>query len=315
MTDAGAGAADHRLRLFGSLARPPDGVDLGTHLSGTLAALDGIGLDGLLIVQNRKQPGPLAVAAAMLAAGTSLEPFVALSPAYIHPVTACLEVVGLSAAFGRPIGMNLVAGPPPPGGTRPDYARFAEFTDIVRRLLAGEVVSADSGHYRVDRASLGFATEADRDRVWTVVAGSSAEARELSRAQGLRRVSHLTDQGADPAAEITWATHAGIICRPDPEEAWAAARAAFPAPAAGTAAPDGPAWAERIAQAAAAGTDPLYFADPFLTGARPFPYLVGSDAQVAARARLLAERGCRMLVLQRTDEPDNLARAAAALAR
>lgn len=283
-------------------------MDLRTHLARTLGALEPAGLDGLLIVQNRKQPGPLAVAAAMLAAGTSLEPLVALSPAYVHPVTACLEVVALSAAFGRPIGMNLVAGPPAPGGTRPDYRRFAEFTDIVRRLLAGEVVSTDSAHYRVDRAALAFATAAERRRVWAVVAGSSDEACELSRTQGLHRVAHLTD----PAAEVTWATHTGIICRPDTAEAWAAARQAFPPPDGTAAAPAGSAWSARIT--ATAGTDPLYFADPFRAGARPFPYLVGSDADVAARVRRLAAGGCRMLVLQRTDEPANLARAAAVLA-
>lgn len=303
------------LRLFASLARPLPGVELATYLSRTVSELDRIGLDGLLIVQNRKQPGVLAVAAAVLASGSTLEPLVALSPAYVHPVTACLEAVTLAAAFRRPIGLNLVAGPSDPGQTRPDYGRFAEFTDIIRRLLAGEVVTTDSARYHVDRASLGFATEQDLRRVWLVVAGSSDEAREIARTQGLRRVTHLTDWATDVAAGAPWASHVGIICRPSTDEAWAAARAAFPTEhlAGQPAVTDGPAWAARIADTATAGRDPLYFAQPFLTGERPFPYLVGSAADVAGRVHSLSARGCRLIVLQRSDEPDNLAHAVGAL--
>lgn len=54
------------------------------------------------------------------------------------------------------------------------------------------------------------------------------------------------------------------------------------------------------------GTDPLYFADRFLAGLRPYPQHLGPHAEIAHRVRELEARGRTRLVLQRTDKIDEL---------
>jgi alkanesulfonate monooxygenase SsuD/methylene tetrahydromethanopterin reductase-like flavin-dependent oxidoreductase (luciferase family) len=107
--------------------------------------------------------------------------------------------------------------------------------------------------------------------------------------------------------EPTWAIHVGIITRPIREDAWQRAYTLFPKGDGAPAKSDHhSAWMRAIAAAAEVNADPSYFAHPFTSGQRPYPYLVGSYEEVGSRLESMRAKGCRMLVLQRSGEMDDL---------
>jgi alkanesulfonate monooxygenase SsuD/methylene tetrahydromethanopterin reductase-like flavin-dependent oxidoreductase (luciferase family) len=246
----------------------------------------------------------------VLARSGSLQPLVAVSPDHTHPVTACREAATLAALYGRPVGLNLIAGMGTGDVQLPEgqkYERFQEFVAIVARLLSDGHASFDGAMYRIDDARLPI-DPAARSRVWAVIAGSSQQA-EQAAACGLPRVTHYTP---DTLLAPTFAVHVGIITRRAEPEAQSRAFSLFPADSSPRAlSPNAPAWAHAIATART--DDRTFFPSPFLTGHRPYPYLVGSYDQIRERVSRLRDGGCEMLVLQRTGELEDLRHVATAL--
>lgn len=301
------------MQLFASLERPRSPADHGKYLRTLAEDLAALGITGLLIVQHPKHLGVWA-SAGVLAAHTDLQPLIAVSPDHTHPVTACREAVSLASLYRRPVGLNLIAGANT-GDVKhaadSKYERFREFVTIVTELLGSGHVSYRGDTYQVEDANLDFASEASRSLVWTVVAGSSDAAAQVSAACKVPRVTHLTPE---TLTTPTWAVHVGIITRPARKDAWARARTLFPVANRDATSSSDAAWMRAIAAADGKDSDPSYFTYPFMSGQRPYPYLVGSYEEIRQRLGMLCGRGCKMLVLQRSGEMDDLRHAAHVLA-
>jgi alkanesulfonate monooxygenase SsuD/methylene tetrahydromethanopterin reductase-like flavin-dependent oxidoreductase (luciferase family) len=294
------------MQLFLSLERNRSGFDHGTHLDTVVRQSEELRAAGLLIVQHPKQLGVWATAGALLAKSSRLQPLIAVSPDHTHPVTAYREAASLAALYGRPVGLNLIAGAGTGDADTPvsqRYARFQEFVTVVARLLVAGRISYAGETYRINDAGLTI-DAASRALVWAVVAGSSPQAEQAAKC-GLPRVTHYTPE---TRANPTWAVHVGIITRPSSRAAWSRARSLFPAEGSEqTPAPDAPAWARAITTSATEVTDDhVFFPTPFLSKARPYPYLVGSYQQIREHLARLGDGGCEVLVLQRTGEVEDL---------
>jgi alkanesulfonate monooxygenase SsuD/methylene tetrahydromethanopterin reductase-like flavin-dependent oxidoreductase (luciferase family) len=294
------------MQLFVSLERPRSRTDQGQNLRALASTLEELHMTGVLIVQHPKHLGVWACAGAVVA-HSGLQPLIAVSPDHTHPVTACREATSLASLYGRPIGLNLIAGAntgDAKHSSADKYARFAEFVSIVTRLLRDGSVSHSGDAYQIEHASLGFAADAARKLVWTVVAGSSEAAEHVAAQCDVPRVTHWIPR---VPPEPTWAIHVGIITRPVRADAWRHAHTLFPEVDGTAAKPDHhAAWMRGIAAAAEANPDPSYFAHPFTSDQRPYPYLVGSYEEVGSRLESLQAGGCRVLVLQRSGELDDL---------
>lgn len=295
------------MKIYASLERPQPARHYGARMRELAPVLAGIGIDGLLVVQTMKHMGGWAVGAGV--AGLGLEPLIAVSPQSSHPLTAAREAASISGLWDVPVGLNIIAGTgaaehaayASPSATRPQ--QFAEFCDLVAQLIAGRTCSIRGAAYQVEGARLAFSCEMSAPRVWAVVAGASAAAAGAAGSSGLQRAVHASPGHVPLPANVS-AVHAGIITRPVAADAWARARSLFPEPNRCEQVPEA-AWQAALVNSDT-GDDDMFWKEPFLSGSRPYPYLVGSYEAVRRRLRDYAAQGCRQLIVQRTDELEDL---------
>jgi alkanesulfonate monooxygenase len=278
------------------------------------------GCEGILVYTDNSLLDPWLVAQLVVQSTSSLSPLVAVQPVYMHPYTVAKMVTTLSLLHQRRIDLNIVAG-----GFKNDllalddrtahdrrYARLAEYTAIIRRLLeGGPPVSFRGEFYAVTNLSLVPALDpALMPRI--LLSGSSAEGLAAAKTLGALPVRYpepasQAETPQDGAREF--GIRVGIIVREYEVDAWKIARDRFPEDRRGQVTHQlamkvsDSAWHRQLSAIAPQLTpESAYWMVPFQNYKTFCPYLVGSYERVGEElARYLAS-GCRAIIL---DVPPN----------
>ena len=187
---------------------------------------------------NNQLVDPWLVAQVVIESTEKLCPLVAVQPVYMHPYTAANMVSSFAHIYGRRIFLNMVAG-----GFRNDllalgdptehadrYARVVDYTQLVKRLLSGERVSASGRYYTVKNLTL---TPKLPPELFPgiFVSGSSEDGVAAARAIGATAVKYPKPPHEEISTSADGAgigMRVGVIARDDESEAWKVARARFP---------------------------------------------------------------------------------------
>jgi alkanesulfonate monooxygenase len=278
------------------------------------------GCEGILVYTDNSLLDPWLVAQLVVQSTSSLSPLVAVQPVYMHPYTVAKMVTTLSLLHQRRIDLNIVAG-----GFKNDllalddrtthdrrYARLAEYTAIIRRLLeGGPPVSFRGEFYAVTNLSLVPALDpALMPRI--LLSGSSPEGLTAAKTLGALPVRYpepasQTETPQDGAREF--GIRVGIIVREYEVDAWKIARERFPEDRRGQVTHQlamkvsDSAWHRQLSAIGPQLTpESAYWMIPFQNYKTFCPYLVGSYERVGEElARYLAS-GCRAIIL---DVPPN----------
>ncbi|MEZ5840839.1 MAG: LLM class flavin-dependent oxidoreductase [Hyphomicrobiales bacterium] len=205
-----------------------------------VAIAEANGIEGMIIYNFATSLDSLSIASAILSAGRSLRPIVAVSPFHIHPFALARTAASLAYLHGRGIDLNLVkgatedeqaavgeAGRPLSG----HYARMAEFLDILNALFNDGACDLAGDFYTLKRAAL-HPPLAAGTRPLLFVPGSSPEAANViaGRASSSLLMAKPLDAQRQEIARLAVASPGlrqtiiiGICARPTDEEAWEAA--------------------------------------------------------------------------------------------
>ena len=114
------------------------------------------GCRGMLVYTDNSLVDPWVVAQLVIEHTDALRPLVAVQPVYRHPYTVAKTVASLGHLWRRGVDLNMVAGgfvndlselaDTTPHDRR--YDRLREYTEIVARLLAGQVFLGDERDVR-----------------------------------------------------------------------------------------------------------------------------------------------------------------------
>jgi alkanesulfonate monooxygenase len=274
------------------------------------------GCTGILVYTDNSQLDPWLVSQVIIQNTSRLSPLVAIQPVYMHPYTVAKMITSLAHMYGRRIYLNMVAGgfkndlaalkDPTPHDRR--YARLIEYTSIIKRLLAGEIVTHTGEFVSTDKLQLTPPLPAELFP-GIFVSGSSPAGLEAARELGAVPVKYPLPAGEyeaefrdpDPNAGM----RIGIIARASADEAWRIANARFPDDRRGVLTHQlavkvsDSVWHHQLSQLAhdTAGEPGAYWMHPFETYKTFCPYLVGSYAQVAAELARYLTLGYRKAIL------------------
>jgi alkanesulfonate monooxygenase len=290
---------------------------------------------GILVPHSLHDLDPWIVAGHIGAITTSLAPLLALQPACAPPHQAAACAAAYATLYGRPLHFNLVAG------AREDemrsigddlshderYDRLREYGRILRMLLGGQQVTAESPHYSYRKFTLN-PCPAVLARTRIFIAGSSPASMSVAAQIADVIVTH-------PAPYPDWrrdfleplratgypgslGIRMGIIARPTRAEAWDLATKRFPETWLGrqetllkTLSPNS--WSRDLARRAVAAdgehgghADPAdpYWLGAFRTGGASAPFLVGEYGDVAARLTDYVREGVGHLLLNGCENDD-----------
>ncbi len=278
------------------------------------------GCTGILVYADNSQLDPWVVSQIIVQHTTALCPLVAVQPVYMHPYAVAKMVTSFGQLYGRRIYLNMVAG-----GFKNDlaalhdttphdlrYARLVEYTTIITRLLAGEVVSHAGEFYTVDKLKLTPALPPQL-QPGVFVSGSSEAGLGAARTLGALAVKYPERAAEEqaPPQDVTCGVRVGIIARQESVDAWAVARERFPEDRRGqltrelaTKVSDS-AWHQQLSGLAADETSP-YWLVPFQNYHTMCPYLVGSHRQVAEEVGRYVGLGYRTFILDIPRTPEDL---------
>lgn len=247
---------------------------------------------------------------------SSLHPFIAVNPVYVHPFYLAKQVANLSLYYDRRVYLNYITGTglfeaQTLGNTLPHdqkYTRLKEYLSIVNRLLQGDTVTCRGEHYTVTNLSLPHALPAHLLPTY-YVAGNSAAARAVMRDTGARRLAMALapNELCHEQAPHSTGFHLGILARPTTDNAMATMHQFSPEDArqkkiqALATHKSGAVWKKELLEKAAQGTKPPYCLTPFINGDSDVPYLTGSYQQVAKAIHQYLQHGITLLVIEIPD--------------
>jgi alkanesulfonate monooxygenase len=285
--------------------------------------------DGMLIYTDNGLVDPWLVAQIVVENTKHLMPLVAVQPIYMHPYAVAKLVTSIAHLHNRRIALNMLAG-----GFRNDlialgdttehddrYLRTAEYTEIIRRLLAGDGATELKGKY-YSVANLKLAPPLVPELFPEIlISGSSAAGMAAAKAIGATAIRYPQPAQFEEAERDALATgtkcgmRVGIIARQDEEEAWRVAHERFPEDRRGQI-------AHKVAmkvsdsvwhkQLSALGEQPRADDSPYWLGPmqnyKTFcPYIVGSHDRVAAELGRYIAMGFRTVILDIPPNRDELA--------
>jgi len=314
---------DSRYRIYSTCpqSRSHAAADYRRRIAEVAAWSEEAGCTGILVYADNGVVDPWLVAQTILQGTRRLCPLVAVQPIYMHPYTVAKMVASLAWLHDRRVCLNMIAGgftgdlqalgDPTPHDER--YARLAEYTTIIRRLLeGGQPVSFDGRHYTVRNLRL---TPALPPALMPAIlmSGSSEAGMAAAESTGAVGIVYPQPVAEQPAAGPSGAgIRLGILARPDAAEAWAIAHARFPDDDRGrmthklAMAVSDSVWHRQLsAQPAPAGATP-YWLWPFQTYKTFCPYLVGSIDEVAAEVAAYLAKGYRTVILDVPQSPEDL---------
>jgi alkanesulfonate monooxygenase len=291
---------------------------------------DRAGYRGILVYTDNQLVDPWLVAQIVIESTEALCPLVAVQPVYMHPYTVANMVSSFAHLYGRRIFLNMVAG-----GFRNDllalgdgtehaerYARVVEYTQLVKRLLQGERVTASGRYYTVQNLRL---TPPLPPELFPgiFVSGSSADGVAAARAIGATAVKYPKpprEEVSTSADSAGIGMRVGIIARDDESDAWKVARARFPEDRKGQLTHglamkvSDSQWHRQLSEL---GTQPPSAENPYWLG--PFenyktfcPYLVGSYTTVAIELARYMELGFQTFILDIPPDEEELRHTAVA---
>jgi alkanesulfonate monooxygenase len=261
---------------------------------------DDAGCTGMLIYADNSIIDPWLVAQLVMQETRQLAPLVAVQPVYMHPYSVAKMVASLGFLYRRKIWLNMIAG-----GFKNDlvalgdntehdrrYERLTEYSQIIRRLLAGDKVTYPGNFYQVQGLPMTPPLSPDLMPGFTM-AGSS----DASRAAALA-IDAIAVEYPEPLKTSEPVSHrgirVGIIAHQDSETAWAMAHQRFPADRRGqlqhamTMRVTDSTWQRTLGSLEVSLEGP-YWLWPFKNYSTFCPYLVGDYDTVAGEiARYLA---------------------------
>jgi alkanesulfonate monooxygenase len=277
------------------------------------------GCKGILVYTDNSLIDPWLVSQIIIEHTKTLCPLVAVQPVYMHPYTVAKMLASFGHLYSRRLYLNMVAG-----GFKNDlgalndttphdkrYERLKEYTFIIQRLLAGQVVTHEGEFYKVERLKMTPPLAADL-QPGVLVSGSSEAGLEAARSLGATAVEYprpVTDYETG-AARVSGdaGIRVGIIARDDEEDAWQIARRRFPEDRAGQLAHQvamkvsDSHWHKQLsAKRETTGQNP-YWLVPFQNYKTFCPYLVGSYARVGEELARYVSAGYHTFIL---DVPPN----------
>jgi alkanesulfonate monooxygenase len=281
---------------------------------------DRAGYRGILVYTDNQLVDPWLVAQLVIESTEALCPLVAVQPIYMHPYTVANMVSSFAHIYGRRIFLNMVAG-----GFRNDllalgddtehadrYERLVEYTEIVKRLLQGERVTASGRYYDVKNLTLKPALPPELFP-GIFVSGSSEDGVSAARSIGATAVKYPKPPREEVSTSADGAgigMRVGIIAREDDGNAWKVARDRFPEDRKGQLTHglamkvSDSGWHKQLSEL---GREPPSAEHPYWLG--PFenyktfcPYLVGSYTTVAVELARYIELGFETFIL---DIPPN----------
>jgi alkanesulfonate monooxygenase len=257
------------------------------------------GCKGILVYTDNSIVDPWLVSQIIIENTRNLCPLVAIQPVYMHPYSVAKMVASLGFLYGRRVYLNLVAG-----GFKNDlaalndttahdkrYVRIIEYTNIIKRLLAGpEPVTVEGEFYKVDKLRM-TPPLAPELFPGIFISGSSEAGLEAAKAIGATAVKYPKPareyEGQDD--ELDCGVRVGIIARSTESEAWEVAEERFPEDRKGELTHQvamkisDSQWHKQLsalAEESKSGRSP-YWLRPFETYKTFCPYLVGSYEAVA----------------------------------
>jgi alkanesulfonate monooxygenase len=285
---------------------------------------DRAGYRGILVYTDNQLVDPWLVAQLVIESTEALCPLVAVQPVYMHPYTAANMVSSFAHLYGRRIFLNMVAG-----GFRNDllalgdetehadrYARVVEYTELVKRLLRGERVTAAGRYYTVKNLTLTPPLPSEL-LPGIFVSGSSDDGVAAARAIGATAVKYPKPPHEEVSISADGAgigMRVGVIARDDDSRAWQVARARFPEDRKGQLTHglamkvSDSQWHKQLSEL---GQQPPSAENPYWLG--PFenyktfcPYLVGSYTTVAIELARYIELGFETFILDIPPDEEEL---------
>lgn len=253
------------------------------------------GCAGMLIYSDNSIIDAWLVAQTVLLASKTLRPLVAVQPIYMHPYAAAKMVASLAYLHHRAIALNMIAGGfsndyPALGDTTPHddrYARLLEYTQIIQRLLGGDIVTFEGTYYHVHNLRLA-PTLPDELLPRILMSGSSPAGRNAAMSVNAIGVEYPKPPGEvsneDVPSGYTRGIRIGIISRQTDAEARRIAAERFPPNRRGKLLRDfatkvsDSQWHHQLSETKDAGA---YTLEPWNYGYCSCPYLIGDHASVA----------------------------------
>ena len=217
-------------------------VDL-PYLRQIAQAADSLGYYGVLLPTGRSCEDSWVVASALAPLTERLRFLVAVRPGLLSPTLAARMTATLDRISSGRLLINVVTGGDPvenkgDGIFLPHAERYAvtrEFLEVYKRLLAGEQVSYEAPHVRVEDGRLAFPPhQAGGPRLY--FGGSSAEGIEVAAeavdkyltwgeppAQVAEKVAAVRAAAARKGRRLSFGIRLHVIVRETNAEAWAAA--------------------------------------------------------------------------------------------
>jgi len=281
---------------------------------------EGSGCKGILVYADNSLVDPWLVSEIIIRHTTALCPLVAVQPIYMHPYTVAKMVASFGYLYHRRLYLNMVAG-----GFKNDlaalndetphdrrYDRVIEYTQIIKRLLAGNgPVTFAGDFYRV--VNLKITPPLPPELFPGIfISGSSEAGLAAARALDATTVQYPKPPGdhyTPPRVEgLDSGIRVGIIAREDKAEAWTVAHARFPEDRKGQLTHhlamkvSDSVWHKELSQEAPEPQESPYWLVPFQNYKTFCPYLVGSYPRVAAELARYITAGHTTFIL---DIPPN----------
>jgi alkanesulfonate monooxygenase len=197
------------------------------------------GCEGILVYTDNGIVDPWLASQIVIQSTERLCPLVAVQPVYMHPYAVAKMVSSLAFLHGRRIYLNMLAG-----GFKNDlialndetphderYIRTAEYTQIIKGLLAGEApVSFEGKYYKVSNLRMTPPMPPDL-YPGILISGSSEAGLAAAEAIGATAVKYPKPPGEEQQqsnGKVECGVRVGVIAREDGGEAWRVAHERFP---------------------------------------------------------------------------------------
>lgn len=252
---------------------------------------------------------------------TSISPFIAINPIYVHPFAAARKIFSLSKLYNRKIYINCVTG-----SAQADlnhlhdslthaerYERMGEYIEILQLFFASRgPVSFEGKYYTIIQASLEGQFDLQNYPELTI-AGESENATKLREQLNLPQLQMLPSDNHKFSELVGKSVALGIIVRPTTEEAWEAANQLYPNDRYGqkllkmSMVGNQTDWKERLnteMQTEVSEKFPQYWLGPFKNKYADCPYLVGSYEEIKEIISKLCEHKIHSMVLTIKNEQE-----------